>query len=742
MATAVLAADNLTFTTNGSTVAAKITATADTLDFSGATGGTDVTITGIDTITVSGTPSASGDLVTKNYVDNAVNGLQWTAPVVAATTTNGTLASAFANGQTIDDVTLVTGERILLKNQSTGSENGIYTVNSSGAPTRVTELAATMTAAGVAVFVSEGTTNADKGFVCTNDAGSDVVGTDALTFTQFTSAGGGLDTAGTGCTSSGSTLNVIGGAGLTANANDMAVNVDDSTIEINSDNLRIKALGVGTAQLAAGAVTSAKIAALNVGTAQLAADAVDGTKIADNAVDSEHIAAGAIDSEHFSTGCIDTAAFIANDLIDSQHYAAASIDTEHIGNAQVTTAKIADDNVTGAKIAAAVFGHGLSFANDVVVASHLAKHPVRAATTTNGTLATAFANGQIIDGVTLATGDRILLQDQTDQTANGIYVVESSGAPTRASDADTTALVGLHAYVKVMEGTVNANRVFYISTSPATLGSNNMVWSEWGITAGTGLEVTAGTMGISAGGVDTAQLATGAVESAKIGNGQVDSQHYVVGSIDTAHIGNLQVTTAKIAADAIDGTKLADNAVNSEHITDGSVDMVHMANDSGTLGSIGQSNIVTTNSNGNITLNGDGASDHGDITATYGISTFVNHVSTSDRTLKDKIQDISEDEAERVVKAIRPVNYVWKANGEPDSGFIAQDMQKVAPQLVHTIPSGANKGKLSLEYAKFTAYNTRVIQSLMARIDVLEGKSQPSKKRKASSEEGGDDKRR
>ena len=54
--------------------------------------------------------------------------------VRVATTANGTLSSAFANGQTVDGVTLATNDRILLKNQSTGSENGIYTVNASGAP--------------------------------------------------------------------------------------------------------------------------------------------------------------------------------------------------------------------------------------------------------------------------------------------------------------------------------------------------------------------------------------------------------------------------------------------------------------------------------------------------------------------------------------------------------------------------------------------------------------------------------
>src|SRR5436190_10072507 len=84
-------------------------------------------------------PSTGTDAANKNYVDGAVNGLDWKSSVRAATTATGTLATAFANGQVIDGVTLATGDRILIKNQSTGSENGIYTVNASGAPTRATD---------------------------------------------------------------------------------------------------------------------------------------------------------------------------------------------------------------------------------------------------------------------------------------------------------------------------------------------------------------------------------------------------------------------------------------------------------------------------------------------------------------------------------------------------------------------------------------------------------------------------
>jgi hypothetical protein len=81
-------------------------------------------------------PTADADAANKGYVDGVAQGLDVKDSVKATTTANGTLASAFANGQTIDGITLATNDRILIKDQSTQTENGIYTVNASGAPTR------------------------------------------------------------------------------------------------------------------------------------------------------------------------------------------------------------------------------------------------------------------------------------------------------------------------------------------------------------------------------------------------------------------------------------------------------------------------------------------------------------------------------------------------------------------------------------------------------------------------------
>ena len=200
-------------------------------------------------ITSVATPTGGTDAANKNYVDAQLQGLDVKNSVRVATTANGTLSSAFANGQTVDGITLATNDRILIKDQSTGSENGIYTVNASGAPTRATDFDAdSEVTGGTFFFVEEGTGNADNGFVMTND-GSVTVGTTALVFTQFSGAG-----------------QVIAGAALTKSGNTLNVGVDDSSIEVNSDALRVKASGITNAMLAGSIDLTAKVTgALPVG---------------------------------------------------------------------------------------------------------------------------------------------------------------------------------------------------------------------------------------------------------------------------------------------------------------------------------------------------------------------------------------------------------------------------------------------------------------------------------------------
>jgi hypothetical protein len=148
-----------------------------------------VALTG-GTITGLGDPSASSDAATKNYVDSLVAGLRTRVVCRAASTTSRVIATGLVNGTSFDGITLATGNRILLKNQSTTSENGIYIVPVSGAASRDTEFDTIAELAGQLVLISEGTANADTMYLCTTDA-SATLGSSAITYTQvFPSSGG------------------------------------------------------------------------------------------------------------------------------------------------------------------------------------------------------------------------------------------------------------------------------------------------------------------------------------------------------------------------------------------------------------------------------------------------------------------------------------------------------------------------------------------------------------------------
>jgi len=204
---------------------------------SGATCNVKLTSTSQNVLTLSGDgevelrgvslPTQTTSAATKGYVDALASGLKWKQSVRAATTTAGTLASSFSAGQTIDGVLLVLGDRLLIKDQATASENGIYYVESTGAPTRSTDMSSGLNSASMAVFVEEGTINDNQSFVVTNDSGSDVIGTNDITFVQFSGTG-----------------QIIAGNGITKSGNQIDVSVDDVGIKVISDTLQIGTDGV------------------------------------------------------------------------------------------------------------------------------------------------------------------------------------------------------------------------------------------------------------------------------------------------------------------------------------------------------------------------------------------------------------------------------------------------------------------------------------------------------------------
>lgn len=116
--------------------------------------------------------------------------------------------------------------------------------------------------------------------------------------------------------------------------------------------------------------------------------------------------------------------------------------------------------------------------SSAAVADTFIKAQVRIATTVGGTLATSFENGDTIDGVVLATGNRILIKDQSSRPTNGIYIVAASGAPTRATDADASAEVVTGMIVNVELGTVNAQKTYILRSnqSPIVLATSDLIY--------------------------------------------------------------------------------------------------------------------------------------------------------------------------------------------------------------------------------------------------------------------------
>lgn len=163
---------------------------------------------------------------------------------------------------------------------------------------------------------------------------------------------------------------------------------------------------------------------------------------------------------------------------------------------------------------------GTTWVNSQVAAggSVYYKDPVRVATVANGTLATAFANGQNVDGLTLTTGTRILIKNQSTTSENGIYVVNATGAPTRASDMDDNSEAQRGVAVYVQFGNANGGSNWQLvagNADPIVIGTNSNLWLP--------------VQGIAAYGMNswTPSVAS-AANSIAIGNGNTVSGNYSI----------------------------------------------------------------------------------------------------------------------------------------------------------------------------------------------------------------------
>ena len=305
------------------------------------------------------------------------------------------------------------------------------------------------------------------------------------------------------------------------------------------DTAHIADSQITTAKIADTAITTAKITDANVTLAKLAADSVNGTKIADDSINSEHYVDGSIDTAHIADSQITLAKLAANSvnsskivddsIVNADINSSAAIDATKIHDGTISNTEFgylngvtsaiqtqldgkltASNNLSDVTASTARTNLGLGTiatqdANNVsisggsvtglgdpsstsdaatknyvdqAVAGLRTRTIAEAATTGNISLTTDLQNGDTIDGVTLVTGDRVLVKDQTTATQNGLYIVVASGAASRDPEHDTIAELS-GGMVVVNQGTSNDNKIFLCTTdSDGVIGSTNITYTQ------------------------------------------------------------------------------------------------------------------------------------------------------------------------------------------------------------------------------------------------------------------------
>jgi len=199
-----------------------------------------IAITG-GSVTGMSAPSSGSDVATKTYVDDLVAGLKTRIITRVATTGNVDLTADLQNGDTIDGITLATGNKVLVKSQTDATENGIYDVVASGTATRNSDYDTVSELAGQLVIVQEGTANADEIYLCTTD-NSGTIGSVNISFTIVQPSNVGTVTSVAVADAGSSEFTVTGSPITSSGTINLAVNSINAT-KIGSGNVDNTELG-------------------------------------------------------------------------------------------------------------------------------------------------------------------------------------------------------------------------------------------------------------------------------------------------------------------------------------------------------------------------------------------------------------------------------------------------------------------------------------------------------------------
>lgn len=496
-------------------------------------------------------PTLAQDAATKAYVDAVATGLNIKNSVRAATTTPGALATAYENGDTIDGVVLSTGDRILIKDQSVASENGIYVVQATGAPIRATDADTDAeVTAGMFTFIEEGTTLADTGWVLSTD-NPITVNTTGLTFTQFSTAG--VTQAGNGMVQVGTDFNVVAADNsLTINANDMQVkvdparaitttasgigsNVDNSTIEISGNALQVKLNGINDTHIdfgtGANQVSAADIPILDAGAFLTATDVEGALQELMAEVDANSAHATSDGSSHtFIDQDVTIGSSPTFNGVNITGLVAGAVDSVHFATRKASAGTIPKDTP--------VYITGWDGVNNVVLVE-AADAASPATMPAVGIAETAITNAA--DAFVTASGTLSGVNTSAFSPGDDLYIASGGGLTT-------TKPVGTNLIQKmaeVVEAAVSGSLILFgagrtndlpnIPQNNIWLGNASGVPTATPLTslAGLGLESSGGTLAVNVDDV-TVEVVT-----------------------DNVQIKDLGVSTAKIANDAVDKTKIA-----------------------------------------------------------------------------------------------------------------------------------------------------------------------------------------